>query len=54
MSALHVVVLVIDTAAMIAGLLAGPEVALAAFLAISIGLGAHIVGTGRVATKTEP
>ena len=47
MTLIHLVVLVIDTAVMIAGLLVGPEAAGAAFFAISVGLGAKTAGAGR-------
>lgn len=52
MTLIHFVVLVIDTAVMIAGLLVGPEAAGTAFFAISIGIGAYTAGAGRPATKT--
>ncbi len=52
MTWIHLVVLVIDTAVMIAGLLVGPEAAGTAFFAISLGLGAYTAGAGRPATKT--
>lgn len=52
MTLIHFVVLFINTAVMIAGLLAGPVAAGTAFFAISIGLGAYRAGAGRPATKT--
>jgi hypothetical protein len=52
MTLIHFVVLVIDTAVMMAGLLAGPEAAGAAFFAISLGIGAYTAGAGRPVTKT--
>jgi hypothetical protein len=51
MTWIHLVVLVFDTAVMIAGLLVGPEAAGTAFFAISLGLGAYTAGGGGPATK---